>query len=94
LSGYLTHPPYFGALVGRYGNRIGNAKFTLNGKQYKLAVNNGKNSLHGGLKGFDKVVWTPTVINDTVPMLMAYLLHKGRRRRISRQSQSNRGTTH
>jgi len=70
LSGYLAHPPYFGALVGRYGNRIGNAKFTLNGKQYKLAVNNGKNSLHGGLKGFDKVVWTPTVMNDTVSMLM------------------------
>ena len=70
LSGYLAHPPYFGALVGRYGNRIGDAKFTLDGKQYKLAVNNGKNSLHGGLKGFDKVVWTPTVMNDTVPMLM------------------------
>jgi aldose 1-epimerase len=70
LSGYLQKPPYFGALVGRYGNRIGNAKFKLDGKEYKLAVNNGKNSLHGGLKGFDKVVWTPTVMNDTVPMLM------------------------
>ncbi|QEC67987.1 galactose mutarotase [Panacibacter ginsenosidivorans] len=70
LSGYLAHPPYFGAIVGRYGNRIGDAKFTLDGKQYKLAANNGKNSLHGGLKGFDKVIWTPTVMNDTVPMLM------------------------
>ena len=49
LSGYLAHPPYFGALVGRYGNRIGDAKFTVGGKEYKLAANNGKNSLHGGL---------------------------------------------
>jgi aldose 1-epimerase len=70
LSGYLQKPPYFGALIGRYGNRIGDAKFTLDGKEYKLAANNGKNALHGGLKGFDKVVWTPTVMNDTVPMLM------------------------
>src|SRR5690349_6669888 len=57
FDGYLKASPYFGALVGRYGNRIANAKFTLNGKEYKLAANNGPNSLHGGLKGFDKVVW-------------------------------------
>ena len=57
LDGYLKPAPYFGALIGRYGNRIGGAKFTLEGKTYTLAANNGPNSLHGGLKGFDKVVW-------------------------------------
>jgi len=58
LDGYLKEHPYFGALIGRYGNRIGKAKFTLDGMEYKLAANNGENHLHGGVKGFDKVVWS------------------------------------
>ena len=76
LSGYLAKPPYFGALIGRYGNRIGDAKFTLDGKEYKLAANNGKNALHGGLKGFDKVVWNATTVSDTIPSLTLTYLSK------------------
>jgi aldose 1-epimerase len=62
LDGYVNDAykkagPYFGALIGRYGNRIANAKFSLDGKEYTLAANNGANSLHGGVAGYDKVVW-------------------------------------
>ena len=57
LEGYLGKHPYFGATVGRVANRIAKGKFTLNGQEYTLAVNDGPNTLHGGLKGFDKVIW-------------------------------------
>ena len=76
FDGYLTKEPYFGAVVGRYGNRIAKGHFKLDGKDYKLAVNNGPNALHGGLKGFDKVVWTAQPLNDNAVEL-TYLSKDG-----------------
>jgi aldose 1-epimerase len=79
LAGYLRKNPYFGALVGRYANRIANGTFTLDGKAYHLARNNGENALHGGLKGFDKVVWEGNEVRvDNVPALeLSYLSEDG-----------------
>ena len=64
LEQYEKDNPFFGALVGRYGNRIAKGKFSLNNTDYTLAKNNGENSLHGGLKGFDKVVWKVVDIQE------------------------------
>ncbi len=79
LAGYVANNPYFGCLVGRYGNRIGGAKFTLDGKTYTLAANNGPNSLHGGLKGFDKVVWNaqPRVTKAGPALELKYVSQDG-----------------
>ena len=75
LTEYESETPYFGALIGRYGNRIAKGKFSLGGQEYTLATNNGVNHLHGGLKGFDKVVWdAKTIVNDsTVSLELSYL---------------------
>jgi aldose 1-epimerase len=64
LKGYLQDEPYFGALIGRYANRIAKARFMLDGKEYKLPANDGENSLHGGKRGFDKRVWSASTTSS------------------------------
>jgi aldose 1-epimerase len=79
LDGYLENPSYFGAIIGRYGNRIAHGRFELDGKTYTLAKNNGENSLHGGKTGFNKVVWTPRAFEskDGPSLELKYLSKDG-----------------
>ncbi len=72
LKQYLTGNLYFGAMIGRYGNRIANGKFSLSGKDYQLAKNNGVNALHGGPGGFHKVYWRVTPIKESNSLKMTY----------------------
>jgi aldose 1-epimerase len=65
---YIAHTPYFGAIVGRYANRIAHGSFQLDGKTYSIPKNNGDNALHGGIRGFDKVVWTGRQIKDGIEL--------------------------
>jgi len=79
LDQYLAGHPNFGALIGRYGNRIANAEFSLDGESYQLAANNGNNSLHGGVIGFDDVLWDPEVIScdERAALKLSYLSSDG-----------------
>jgi aldose 1-epimerase len=79
LADYIKVSPYFGAIVGRYGNRIGKGKFTLDGTTYTLATNDGENHLHGGIRGFDKVVWDDEPVDraDAVGVKLSYLSRDG-----------------
>ena len=72
LAGYLKDSPYFGAVVGRYGNRIAKGQFVLDGRTYKLAVNNPPNHLHGGVKGFDKNVWSARPLDGPAGVGVAF----------------------
>jgi len=80
LPEYIKGTSYFGALIGRYGNRIAHGQFTLDGKRYSLATNNGPNSLHGGRVGFDRVVWQvekAAVVAAGPQLSLTYLSHDG-----------------
>src|SRR5258708_3761145 len=88
LDGYLNNKPYFGAIIGRYGNRIANGKFTLDGSGYQLARNDGPNSLHGGIKGFDKVLWHGEHFGNNQGVGDLYLHKQGRRTGLSWQPEN------
>lgn len=76
---YLKNPPYFGAIIGRYANRIARGQFKLDGQTYKLSRNDGTNTLHGGAQGFDKVVWQaePFETEDSVGVIFTYTSQDG-----------------
>jgi aldose 1-epimerase len=79
LEDYLEESPYFGCIVGRYANRIAKGKFTLDGQNFTLAKNNGDNHLHGGLKGFDKKLWTAEALTHegVVALRLTYFSQSG-----------------
>ena len=79
IEGYVQDPSYFGAIVGRIGNRIAKGKFSLDGQDYTLAINNNENHLHGGIKGFNKRVWSPEIIklNDAPALKLTYVSSDG-----------------
>ncbi len=77
LDAYVADTPYFGAITGRYANRIAGGKFEIDGTTYELPVNNGPNSLHGGIKGFDKVVWKGTPAESGDGVSFAYVSQDG-----------------
>jgi aldose 1-epimerase len=76
VQGYVDGTSYFGAIVGRYGNRIGKGRFQLDGKEYSVTVNDGENHLHGGKIGFNKVLWEAQILNDTA-LLLKYVSKDG-----------------
>ncbi|NUO02646.1 MAG: galactose mutarotase [Saprospiraceae bacterium] len=79
LAGYVGDHPFFGAIIGRYGNRIAKGRFTLSGNAYQLETNDGSNHLHGGVKGFHKVVWSADTKQDTssVSLVLSHLSKDG-----------------
>jgi aldose 1-epimerase len=80
IDGYVNKPQYFGATVGRYANRIAKGRFTLGGHAYSLPINNGPNSLHGGTRGFDKVLWRIATVNhraDAASVRLEYVSADG-----------------